>query len=49
LDDRLAMSVKCSLPILGLKVSVASGGLLVLVIQYCADQVQVVGSDQINS
>jgi hypothetical protein len=40
LDDRLTMSVECSLPIFGLKVSVASRGLLVLVIQYRADQVQ---------
>jgi hypothetical protein len=40
LDDRLTMSVECSLPIFGLKVSVASGGLLVLVIQYRADQMQ---------
>jgi len=40
LDERLAMSVECSLPIFGLKVSVASGGLLVLVIQYRADQMQ---------
>ena len=40
LDDRLTMSVKRSLPIFGLKVSVASSGLLVLVVQYGADQMQ---------
>jgi len=40
LDERLTMSVERSLAIFSLKVSVASSGLLVLVIQYCADQVQ---------
>jgi hypothetical protein len=40
LDDRLTMSVECSLPIFRLKVSVDSGGLLVFVIQYGADQMQ---------
>jgi hypothetical protein len=34
------MSVECSLPIFGLKVSVASRGLLILVIQYGADQME---------
>jgi hypothetical protein len=38
LDERLTMSVERSLAIFSLKVSVASSGLLVLVIQYCADQ-----------
>jgi hypothetical protein len=40
LDERLTMSVECLLAIFGLKVSIAGGGLLVLVIQYRADQMQ---------
>jgi hypothetical protein len=38
LDERLTMSVEHSLTVLSLKVGVASGGLLVLVIQDGANQ-----------
>jgi hypothetical protein len=40
LDESLTMSVECLLPIFGLKVSIASGGLLVLVVENGADQMQ---------
>jgi hypothetical protein len=40
LKERLTMSVERSLPISGLKVSVASGCLLILVIQYGPNQMQ---------
>lgn len=38
--DLLAMPVEYFLPIFGLKISVASRGLLILMIQYRADQMQ---------
>jgi hypothetical protein len=40
LDERLTMSVECLLPIFDLEVSIASGGLLVLVVQNGAYQMQ---------
>ena len=40
LDERLTMSVERLLPILGFKVSIASGRLLVLVVENGADQMQ---------